>query len=118
MFRERNGVKNGRLTHKERVWCAGDPIVDGIERSHCQNTGKQIRNFQLYMEKACQHPGKATADKCAYKRKPWIHSPENQTRSNSTSQREGAVHGKIRKVQNVNGDIDAQRHNSENQSLF
>ena len=92
--------------------------VDRIERDHRQNACEKAHDLQPDGQHRRQQAGRRTGDRSERRRKKRVHTADDRDRGRRPAQREAAVDGQVRKVQQAEGDIDAHRDQPENKARF
>ena len=107
--------QDGVLNQDRDVRPPHDPQVDREQRDHGQDAGQQMQDLEAHVEGRRDDPRSRTRQHGEAGGDPRVPLRQDQRRGDRRPQREAAVHRQVRKIQDAEGQEDAQGHQGEHQ---
>jgi hypothetical protein len=94
---------------QRHVRLAHDAQVDGEQRDHRQDRGEQVEDLEAHVEHGGHHAGRSPRRHGDQRRKPGIDARDDQHRGDGRAERERAIDRQIRKIEDAECEVDAER---------
>jgi len=112
------GVQNRGHTEQGDIGPVHDADVDGIQRNHGEDGCQQVKDLKLGVEQRGDDPGTETGSQCKDQGNKRVDAMCDGHGGNGSAQRQAAVHGEVRKIQDTKRQVDAEDHDAVDKPLF